>query len=45
MFGPELVSDPWLDCEESYTSEMVNATVDKDIREDPLLADVLMAGP
>ena len=41
--SPELVSHPWLDGEELYTSEMVNATVDEDIREDVLLADVLMA--
>ena len=43
MFGPEVVSDPWLDGEESYTCKMVNANVDEDIREDPLLADILMA--
>ena len=44
MFGPEVevFNDPWMDQEESYTCEMINATVDDDIREDPLLADILM---
>ena len=42
MFGPEVVNDPWMDEEESYTCKMVSATVDEDIREDPLLADILM---
>ena len=32
-----------MDVEESYKYEMVNATVDKDIRDDSLLADILMA--
>ena len=42
VFGPELIDDPWLDREQTYTCKMVNATVDEDIREDPLLADILM---
>ena len=43
VFRPEVLSDPWMDVEESYEYEMVNATVDKDIKEDSLLADILMA--
>ena len=41
----EEVNDPWMDDDSynSYTCDMVNANIDDDIREDPLLADILMA--
>ena len=45
MFGLEVVNDPWLDEEESYTCKMVSATVDEDIREEKRHLDGGSAGP